>query len=66
MRSFPVFHPKSLKVSMHFIRRILHAVSLSRVLLFATLWTVVCQAPQSMGVFSWTRILDWVALSSSR
>lgn len=48
MRSFPVFHPKSLEVSMHFIRCVLHAVSLSRVLLFATLWSIARQAPLSL------------------
>jgi len=41
------------------------AWSLSCVQLFATPWTVACQAPLSMG-FSRTRILEWVAISSSR
>ena len=39
--------------------------SLSTVLLFVTLWTVACQAPLSMGFFL-ARILEWVAISSSR
>ena len=33
--------------------------------LFATLWTVVCQAPLSMGILQ-IRILEWVARSSFR
>ena len=37
----------------------------SRVQLFATLWTVACQAPLSMGILQ-TRILEWVALPSPR
>ena len=32
---------------------------------FATLWTVVCQAPLSMGI-SQARILEWIAISCSR
>ena len=32
---------------------------------FVTLWTVVCQAPMSMRFFQ-ARILEWVAISSSR
>ena len=36
-----------------------------RVQLFATLWTVVFQAPLSRA-FSMTRILEWVAIPSSR
>ena len=32
---------------------------------FATPWTVACQAPLSMGFFQ-ARILQWVAISSSR
>ena len=28
--------------------------------LFVTLWTVVCQAPLSMGIFQ-AKILEWVA-----
>ena len=39
--------------------------SLSRVWLFATLWTVACWAPPSMGFFQ-ARILGWVAISFSR
>ena len=37
----------------------------SHVQLFATLWTVACQAPLSMG-FSKARTLEWVAMPSSR
>ena len=37
----------------------------SRVQLFATLWTVAHQAPLSMGFFQ-ARILEWVAMPSSR
>jgi len=33
--------------------------------LFATPWTVSCQAPLSMGILQ-TRILEWAAISSSR
>ena len=36
-----------------------HAKSLSCVQLFATLWTVACQAPLSMG-FSRQQILEWL------
>ena len=38
---------------------------LSRVRLFATPWTVAPQAPLSMGILQ-ARILEWVAISSSR
>ena len=41
------------------------ACVLSRVQLFATPWTVVCQAPLSMDI-SHARILEWVAISYSR
>ena len=41
------------------------AQSLSRVWLFATPCTVVCQAPLCMGFFQ-ARILEWVAISFSR
>ena len=37
----------------------------SCVQLFVTLWTVVCQAPLSMGILQ-ARILEWVAMPSSR
>ena len=37
----------------------------SCVWLFATLWTIACQAPQFMG-FSRPRILEWAGISSSR
>ena len=39
--------------------------SLSPVQLFVTPWTVAHQAPLSMGVVP-ARILEWVAVSSSR
>ena len=39
--------------------------SLSHVQLFATPWTVALQAPLSMGILQ-TRILEWVAMPSSR
>ena len=38
---------------------------LSHVRLFATSWTVVCQASLPMGFFQ-ARIMEWVAISSSR
>ena len=38
---------------------------LSHIGLFATLWTVAHQAPLSMGILQ-ARILEWVAISSSR
>ena len=37
----------------------------SHVQLFATLWTVAHQAPLSMGILL-ARILEWVAMPSSR
>ena len=37
----------------------------SPVRLSVTLWTVILQAPQSMGFFQ-ARILEWVAISSSK
>ena len=40
------------------------AESLSRVQLFATPWTIVRQAPLSMGILQ-ARILEWVAMPSS-
>ena len=39
--------------------------SLSHVRLFATSWTVACQAPLSMGILQ-SRILECVAMPSSR
>ena len=39
--------------------------SLSRVHLFVTPWTVACQAPLSTGILQ-ARILEWVAMPSSR
>ena len=41
------------------------AKSLSHVRLFATPWTVAHQAPLSMGILQ-ARILEWVAMPSSR
>ena len=41
------------------------AKSLSRVRLFATPWTVACQASLSMGILQ-ARILEWVAIPFSR
>ena len=41
------------------------AQSFSYVQLFATSWTVACQAPLSMGILQ-ARILEWVTMSSSR
>ena len=37
----------------------------SHVQLFATPWTVACQGPLTMGILQ-ARILEWVAISSSR
>ena len=37
----------------------------SRVQLFVTQWTVAHQAPLSMGILQ-ARILEWIAISSSR
>ena len=37
----------------------------SRVRLFTTLWTVACEAPLSMKILQ-VRILEWVAMPSSR
>ena len=39
--------------------------SFSHIQLFATLWTIAHQAPQSMGILQ-ERILEWVAISFSR
>ena len=41
------------------------AWSLTCVQLFVTPWTVACQAPLSMGILQ-ARILEWVAMPSSR
>ena len=46
-------------------KTIVKVKSLSRVRLFATLWTVAHQAPLSME-FSQARILEWVAIFFSR
>ena len=43
----------------------LYALSFSCIWLLATPWTVDCQAPLSMGILQ-ARILEWVAMSSSR
>ena len=45
--------------------RVCYAESLRRVRLFVTPWTVVHQAPLSMGILQ-ARILEWVAMLSSR
>ena len=42
-----------------------NALWLSHVRLFATPWTVACQDPLSVGILQ-ARILEWVAISSSR
>ena len=42
-----------------------HSVHFSHILLFATLWTVACQASVSMGILQ-ARILEWVVMLSSR
>ena len=34
-------------------------------LTLTTLWTVICQAPPSMGILQ-ARILEWVAMPSSK
>ena len=39
--------------------------SLSCVWLFATPWTIVCQAPLLMGIFQ-AKLLEWIAMPSSR
>ena len=49
--------------SVHVAR--LHAQSLGDVRLFATSWTIACQAPLSMGILQ-ARILEWVAIYSFR
>ena len=49
----------------HVSPSVLGAQSLSQVRLFVTPWTVPRQAPLSMGILQ-ARILDWVAISSSR
>ena len=51
-------------MSKHYLWGLSEVKSLSRVRLFATLWTVARQAPLSMG-FS-ARILEWVTISFSR
>ena len=43
----------------------MHAQLLSCVQLLVTPWTVVCQAPLSMGILQ-ERMQEWVAMSSSR
>ena len=41
------------------------SVHFSHILLFATLWTVTCQASVSMGILQ-AGILEWVVMPSSR
>ena len=53
--SFDILHLLCCAVLSHF----------SHVWLFATLWTVAHQAPLSMRIFQ-ARILEWVAMPSSR
>ena len=43
----------------------MHSVHFNHILLFATLWTVACQASVSMGILQ-ARILVWVVMPSSR
>ena len=47
------------------LHAVLFEVAFSRAQLFMTLWTVVHQAPLSMGILQ-VRILEWVAISFSR
>ena len=56
---------KSPRVSSTQFRSDVWAQLLSLILLFSTPWTVAHQAPLSMG-FSQARILEWVAMPSSR
>ena len=53
----------SSKISCFFSVRVLS--HFSRVSLFMTRWTVACQAPSVHGILQ-ARILEWVAISSSR
>ena len=48
-----------------FVYNVPHACMLSCVWLFVALWTVACQAPPFHGILQ-ARILEWVAISSSR
>ena len=52
-------------ISNRYLHCCVHAQSLSCVRLFPTTRTVTCQAPLSME-FSQARMLEWVAISSSR
>ena len=61
----PVHFAVQLKLTQHCKSTMCCAKSLSRVQLFATLWTVARQAPLSMG-FLQARTLEWVAMPSSR
>ena len=47
------------------IRKVCGTCMISHVRLFATPWTVACQAPLSMDILQ-ARILEWVSISSSR
>ena len=57
-----VYFGKSLGIHIHMC--LLNCFSC--VWLFATLWTVVHQAPLSMGLILQAKILDWVAIPSCR
>ena len=48
------------------VRARAHLCALSRIRLFATPWTVVQQAPLSMGWILQARKLEWGAMPSSR
>ena len=47
------------------MRKVCGTFMLSHVQLFATPWTVACQAPLSVDILQ-ARILEWVSISSSR
>ena len=47
------------------IRKVCGTCMISHVRLFATPWTVACQAPLSMDILQ-ARILEWVAISFSK
>ena len=50
---------------MCFFQAHVHAQALIRGQLFVIPWTVLCQAPLSMGFFQ-ASMLEWVAISFSR
>ena len=52
-------------MDLYIFYHVLCAYSLSGVRLFVTSWTVISQAPLSMGILQ-ARILEWVAMPSSR